>query len=196
MFTGIVTDIGEISEISLGNGAKLTLIVPFPTDGVAIGASVACSGICLTVTGKGENTLSFEASEETLGKTTLGSWLMGGKVNLERSLKAGDELGGHFVMGHVDATAEVLEVTKLEGAKNLTLSLPKAMLSLVAKKGSVAIDGVSLTVNEIGKSSFEVAIIPHTEKVTTLGALKAGDKVNLEADVFARYSARLIETGK
>ncbi len=196
MFTGIVTDIGEISEISLGNGAKLTLIVPFPTDMVALGASVACSGICLTVTGKGENTLSFEASEETLARTTLGSWQKGGKVNIERSLKAGDELGGHFVMGHVDATAEVLGISPLEGAINLTLSLARPMLSLVAKKGSVAVDGVSLTVNEVGKKRFEIAIIPHTGKVTTLGALKAGDKVNLEADVFARYSARLIETGK
>lgn len=196
MFTGIVTDIGEISEISLGNGAKLTLIVPFPTDAVAIGASLACAGICLTVTGRGENNLSFEASEETLAKTTLGSWQKGGKVNLERSLKAGDELGGHFVMGHVDATAEVLGISPLEGAKNMTLSLPEAMLRLVAKKGSVAIDGVSLTVNEVGKDTFVVAIIPHTEKVTTLGALKAGDKVNLEADVFARYSARLNELEK
>lgn len=195
MFTGIVTDIGQIAEIAHENGAKLTLGVPFSTGAVDIGASVSCSGVCLTVVEKRRNTLTFEASEETLGKTTLGSWQKGGAVNIERSLKAGDELGGHFVMGHVDATAEILKISPLEGAKNLTLSLPEAMLRLVAKKGSVAIDGVSLTVNALGKDTFEVAIIPHTEKVTTLGALKVGDKVNLEADVFARYSARLNDLG-
>ena len=193
MFTGIITDIGEIAGIVHENGAKLTLSVPFSTDGVDIGASVACSGICLTVVEKSQNTLTFEASEETLSKTTLGNWQKGGAVNLERSLKEGDELGGHFVMGHVDAAAEVLKISTLEGAKNLTFSLPDEMLRLVAKKGSIAIDGVSLTVNAVQADTFEVAIIPHTEKVTTLAALKVGDKVNLEADVFARYSARLQE---
>lgn len=193
MFTGIITDIGEIAEIAHENGAKLAFAVPFDTGPVKIGASVACSGICLTVVEKGENKLVFEASEETLAQTTLGGWQKGTKVNIERSLKAGDELGGHFVMGHVDAVAEILAITELEGAKNLTLSLPGEMTSLVAKKGSVAVDGVSLTVNTVSNVTFEVAIIPHTGKVTTLGALKVGDKVNLEADVFARYSARLDE---
>ena len=196
MFTGIITDIGEIAGIVHESGTKLTLSAPFSTDSVKIGTSVACSGVCLTVVEKKQNTLVFEASEETLGKTSLGRWQKGTKINLERSLKAGDELGGHFVMGHVDAVAEILEISTLEGAKNLTLSLPGAMLSLVAKKGSVAIDGVSLTVNAVSNETFEVAIIPHTEKVTTLGRLKIGDKVNLEADVFARYSARLNEIEK
>ncbi len=196
MFTGIVTDIGVVSQILRKNGAKLTLSVPFDTASVAVGSSLACAGVCLTVAGKGKTTLEFEASEETLARTTLGGWDKGSRVNLERSLRAGDELGGHFVMGHIDATAEVLAVSGLEGAQKLVLSLPETIAHLVAEKGSIAVDGVSLTVNKVEKNRFEVAIIPHTEKVTTLAGLKPGDKVNLEADVFARYSARLRELGK
>ena len=193
MFTGIISAVGEVQAISRENGAKLTLSVPFATDDVAIGASLACNGICLTVTGKGQKTLSFEASQETLERTTLGAWAAGAPVNLERPLKAGDELGGHMVMGHVDGVSKITAIEPIEGGQALTLTLPGAIAHLVAEKGSITLDGVSLTVNGIGKDTFSVVLIPHTGAVTTFGDLKAGDKVNVEADVFARYSARLQE---
>jgi len=193
MFTGIITDIGTVRTIFNKNGVKLTLGVAFDVADVKIGASVACNGICLTVTGRDEKGLSFEASGETLARTTLGTWAEGDEINIERSLKAGDELGGHMVMGHVDAVAKVLKISEIEGGKGITLEMPGAIAHLIAEKGSIAVDGVSLTVNAIGPGRFEVAIIPHTEAVTTFRSLKSGDKVNLEADVFARYSARLKE---
>ncbi len=193
MFTGIITDIGTVRAIVNENGAKLTLGVPFDVADVKIGASVSCNGICLTVAGKAEKSLSFDASAETLARTTLGAWAEGDEINIERSLKAGDELGGHMVMGHVDAVAKVLKISEIEGGKGITLELPGAIAHLIAEKGSIAVDGVSLTVNALGKGCFEGAIIPHTQAVTTFGSLKSGDKVNLEADVFARYSARLKE---
>ena len=191
MFTGIITDIGRVRTISAKNEAKLTLEVPFDATGVKIGASVACNGICLTVTERGENSLSFDATAETMARTTLGSWIEGDQINIERSLKAGDELGGHMVMGHVDAVAKVMEIRDIDGGRGITLELPGGIAQLVAEKGSVTVNGVSLTVNSVGEGQFEVALIPHTEAVTTFKALKAGDKVNLEADVIARYSARL-----
>ncbi len=193
MFTGIITDIGTVRTIFNKNGTKLTLGVAFDVADVKIGASVACNGICLTVTGRDEKGLSFDASGETLARTTLGTWAEGDEINIERSLKAGDELGGHMVMGHVDAVAKVLKISEIEGGKGITLEMPGAIAHLIAEKGSIAVDGVSLTVNTIGPGRFEVAIIPHTEAVTTFRSLKSGDKVNLEADVFARYSARLKE---
>lgn len=193
MFTGIITDIGTVRTIFNKGGTKLTLGVAFDVADVKIGASVACNGICLTVTGRDEKGLSFEASGETLARTTLGTWAEGDEINIERSLKAGDELGGHMVMGHVDAVAKVLKISEIEGGKGITLEMPGAIAHLIAEKGSIAVDGVSLTVNAIGPGRFEVAIIPHTEAVTTFRSLKSGDKVNLEADVFARYSARLKE---
>ncbi len=193
MFTGIITAVGAVQAISRESGAKLTLSVPFATEGVAIGASLCCNGICLTVTAKRAKALSFEASEETVVRTTLGAWATGTPVNLERSLKAGDELGGHMVMGHVDTFSEITAIEPIEGGKALTLTLPREIAHLVAEKGSIALDGVSLTVNGVGKDTFSVAIIPHTGAVTTFKGLKAGDKVNVEADVFARYSARFQE---
>lgn len=197
MFTGIITNIGTVRTVSHGNGAKLTLSVPFATDDVTVGASVCCNGICLTVIGKDKESLSFETSAETLTRTTLGGWQVSDAINLERSLKAGDELGGHMVMGHVDAVAEILEISKIEGGRAFRFALPAPIAHLVAEKGSVTLNGVSLTVNRVKENHFEVALIPHTEAVTTFKSLKAGDKVNLEADVFARYSARLKEvTGK
>jgi riboflavin synthase len=193
MFTGIITAVGAVQAMSRENGVKLTLSTPFATGDVAIGASLACNGICLTVTEKGPKTLSFEASEETLERTTLGAWAEGTPVNLERSLKAGDELGGHMVMGHIDGISEISAIEPIEGGQTLTLTLPGAITHLVAEKGSIALDGVSLTVNRVGPEDFSVAIIPHTRAATTFKGLKTGDKVNVEADVFARYSARLQE---
>jgi len=193
MFTGIITAVGSVRALSRENGVKVTLDVPFVTNEVAVGASVACNGICLTVVDRGEKALTFEASEETLKRTTLGNWGEGTPVNLERSLKAGDELGGHMVMGHVDAVAEITAIEPIEGGKAMTLSLPAEIAHLVAEKGSVTLDGVSLTVNGVSGETFTVAIIPHTAAVTTFRNRKTGDKVNVEADVFARYSARLQE---
>jgi len=193
MFTGIITAVGRVKTIAHENGVKLTLAVPFDVTDVAIGASVACNGICLTVMDKGDKALSFEASQETLDRTTLGFWTKDTAVNLERSLKAGDELGGHMVMGHVDGVAEITAIEPIEGGRAVTLTLPATITHLVAEKGGVAIDGISLTVNSVGDNDFTVAIIPHTGAVTTFGNLSVGDKVNVEADVFARYSARLHE---
>ena len=193
MFTGIITDIGTVKALETGNGAKLTLSVPFDAGSVAIGASVCCAGVCLTVTEKGGNWLSFDASEETLNRTTIGGWKDGTPVNMERSLKAGDELGGHMVMGHVDAVGEVMTIEEMDGGEKFIFSLPKPIAHLVAEKGCISVDGVSLTVNGAGPDTFDLAIIPHTKKVTTFKSLKKGDKVNLEADIFARYSARLNE---
>ena len=197
MFTGIISAIGTVQEISRENGLRLTLSVPFSTADVAIGASLACNGICLTVSGKSDETLYFDASEETLARTTLGGWKIEDEINIERPLKAGDELGGHMVMGHVDAVVEILEIRKIEGGRAFRFVLPASIAHLVAEKGSVTLNGVSLTINGVEKDTFSVAIIPHTEAVTTFKSLKVSDKVNLEADVFARYSARLKEvTGK
>ena len=193
MFTGIVTDVGEVRALEKAGGAKLVLSVPFATDKVAIGASVCCAGACLTVTEKGPDWLAFDASEETLRRTTIGGWKPGTPVNLERSLKAGDELGGHVVMGHVDAVSEVRDVKSAGNADIFTFSLPKNIAHLVAEKGSIAVDGVSLTVNAVAGDEFSVAVIPHSKAVTAFKSLKKGDKVNVEADIFARYSARLQE---
>ena len=191
MFTGIISAVGKVKAITHENGAKLVLGTPFVVVDVAMGASIACNGICLTVMEKGDKTLSFEASQETLDRTTLGGWGTSTPVNLERSLKAGDELGGHMVMGHVDGVAEITAIQPIEGGKAVTLTLPAAITHLVAEKGGIAVDGVSLTVNQVGDNDFTVAIIPHTGAVTTFKDLGVGDKVNVEADVFARYSARL-----
>lgn len=193
MFTGIVEAKGKVREAGKARGLRLVLEVPFDVDSIATGASVSVAGACLTVAEKGKGRLAFDLSAETQARTRLGFLKPGEEVNLERALKAGGELGGHIVMGHVDAVAEVLAVEPVSGGKNVTVRLPKKIAHLVAPKGSIALDGVSLTVNSAGEDRFSVMVIPHTLKATTLGALKPGDKVNLEADLFARYSARLIE---
>lgn len=193
MFTGIVEAKGKVRETGKARGLRLVLEVPLDVKSVHIGASVSVAGACLTVAEKGKGWLAFDLSAETQGRTRLGFLKAGEEVNLERALHAGDELGGHIVMGHVDAVAEVLSIEPVSGGKNVTVRLPKEIAHLVAPKGSVALDGVSLTVNSVGEDRFSVMVIPHTLEATTLGALKAGDKVNLEADLFARYSARLSE---
>ncbi len=200
MFTGIVTDVGEViaSEERAEGLRRLTIACAYDRASIDIGASIACSGVCMTVveTGSAGNrdTFSVDAAAETLRLTTVGSWRNGTRVNLERSLKIGDELGGHLVSGHVDGLAELVSREDLTDMARLTFRVPKPLARFIAQKGSVALDGVSLTVNDVSPDTFSVLIIPHTLSVTTLGALKPGDALNLEVDVMARYAARLMET--
>jgi len=198
MFTGIVTDIGRVRSLVPAAGGKDTRLVietAYETSGIAIGASIACSGCCLTVVEKGAGWFAVDASAETLACTTLGAWHAGTRINLERALKAGDELGGHLVSGHVDGVAAVTEVREDGGSRRLTFKLSRELGRFIAAKGSAAIDGVSLTVNEVaerGESTyFGINLIPHTRAVTTLGGLVSGAAVNVEVDVMARYVARL-----
>jgi riboflavin synthase len=198
MFTGIVTALGEITAVERLDGLmRLSVSAPYAAADVAIGASIAHEGCCLTVVEAApqQNGLRYvvEVAPESLALTTLGGLKAGDCVNLERSLRVGDELGGHMVQGHVDGLGEVLSVTKDGEGWRLKVRPPASLNGLVAPKGSIAINGVSLTVNELDAEGFGVLIIPHTWSVTTLSRLKAGDKVNLEADMMARYAARLIE---
>jgi riboflavin synthase len=195
MFTGLVADMGVVERITPRQGGARLTIRPrsIAADALAPGESVACSGVCLTVVERGGGVASFDAVPETLARTTVGSWAPGAAVNLERALAVGDRLGGHLVQGHVDAVGEVLSrVAEGQGAR-LAISLPASIAPLVAEKGSIAIDGVSLTVASVGRDRFEVALIPETLARTTLGAARPGTKVNLEADVLARHVARLRE---
>jgi riboflavin synthase len=199
MFTGIVTDIGDVLEVrQRGDGLnQLKIACSYPRESIVEGASIACSGACLTVVDIGEANgrtwFSVDAAAETLRLTTVGGWRMGTKINLERPLKVGDELGGHIVAGHVDGIATLLKREDLTEMARMTFRAPHALAKFIASKGSVVLDGVSLTVNEVDGDTFTVLIIPHTLKVTTLGTLAAGHEVNLEIDLMARYAARLIE---
>ncbi len=195
MFTGIVSDMGAVVRLEpRGGGARLTLRPgSLPVDQLAPGESIACSGCCLTVAERGGGTVSFDAVPETLSRTTVGSWRPGTRVNLERALTLADRLGGHLVQGHVDAVGEVLSRSAEGEGARLAISLPAAIAPLVAEKGSIAVDGVSLTVARVGRDRFEVALIPETLARTTLGQAAAGTRVNLEADVVARHVARLQE---
>jgi riboflavin synthase len=194
MFTGIVTDIGRVKRVEKRGDTHVVIATQYDVGTVDIGASIACSGICLTVTDKGrgdDRWFAVSASAETVAKTTIGGWKEGQPVNLERPLRLGEELGGHIVAGHVDGVAEIASVTSEGESKRLTFSAPKELLLFIAPKGSVALDGVSLTVNEVDRAGFGVNIIPHTLKVTTFGSAKKGSKLNLEVDLLARYVARL-----
>jgi riboflavin synthase len=194
MFTGIITDLGAIAEITQGEAAKrFRIVTTYDMANVPMGASIACNGCCLTVVEKGVDWFSADASTETLAKTTLGNWKAGDRVNLERPLKVGDELGGHIVLGHVDGVAEVTAIRDEAGSKRYTIAPPADLAKFIAAKGSVALDGVSLTVNEVDATTFGVNIIPHTQKVTTFGGLKVGSLLNVEIDSLARYVARLIQ---
>jgi riboflavin synthase len=199
MFTGIVSDIGEVVSVrQRGEGLhRLKIACSYPRASIVEGASIACSGACLTVVAIGEDDgrtwFSVDAAAETLRLTTVGRWQHGTKINLERALKVGDELGGHIVAGHVDGLATLVKREDLTEMARMTLRAPAALARFIAPKGSVALDGVSLTVNEVVGDSFTVLIIPHTLKVTTLGTLAAGQEVNLEVDLMARYAARLLE---
>jgi riboflavin synthase len=193
MFTGIVTDVGEVVAVEpRAEGlARLKIACAYDPDTIDIGASIACSGVCLTVVGRGRD--AIDAAAETLRVTTVGGWRQGTRVNLERALKIGDELGGHIVAGHADGLALVLGREALTDMARFTFRAPAGLARFVAPKGSVALDGVSLTVNEVAGEAFSVLIIPHTLAVTTLAALGVGDSVNLEVDQMARYAARLME---
>lgn len=199
MFTGIVTDIGTIRSVTRQGDVRLVISCHFDMSGVAIGASIACSGVCLTVVEKGADWFAVDASDETLARTAPGMWEEGRRLNLERALKLGDELGGHIVTGHVDGVGEVLGVCEEGGSHRVGFRVPPALAPYVAPKGSITVEGVSLTVNEVkdegGETHFSVNIIPHTWNVTTLGDLAAGRPVNLEIDVLARYLARMRDHG-
>jgi riboflavin synthase len=197
MFTGIVTDIGEVVAVHAraDNLRRLKIACGYDRAGIADGASIACNGVCLTVVAAGaedERTwFSVDAAAETLAVTTAALWRRGTRLNLERALKVGDELGGHLVAGHVDGIAVLIARDELEDMARLVFRAPSPLSRFIAAKGSVALDGVSLTVNEVAGDEFSVLIIPHTLAVTTLGASGAGDPVNLEVDLMARYVARL-----
>ena len=200
MFTGIITDIGRITKTSdeAGGARGFVIETAFDMDDVSIGASIACAGACLTVVEKGAGVgghgwFAALASAETLSKTTLGTWGLETRVNLERAMRLGDEFGGHLVSGHVDGLARIADIQDEGGSKRLTLEVPEALSRYIAPKGSVTVDGVSLTVNEVKQARFDVNVIPHTLGATTLGELSVGDSVNLEIDLLARYVARLLD---
>ncbi|MGJ0453883.1 MAG: riboflavin synthase [Methylocystis sp.] len=199
MFTGIVTDVGEVVAMRPREELRrLRIACSYDADGIALGASIACSGVCLTVVAvarEGARTIfEIDAAAETLAVTTVGTWACGTRVNLERALKIGDELGGHIVTGHVDGVARILSRDDFDDMSRFWVEAPRALSRFIAKKGSVALDGVSLTVNEVEGDRFSVLLIPHTLSVTTLGARRAGDALNIEVDLMARYAARLSET--
>ncbi len=200
MFTGITTDIGDVIDVKQqAEGLRrLRLACSYERSSIALGASIACAGVCLTAvetgTQSGRTWFAVDAAAETLRLTTAGRWQAGTRLNLERSLKVGDELGGHIVAGHADGIAELAERQDLPDMARLVFKAPVLLMRFVAQKGSVALDGVSLTVNEVTRETFSVLIIPHTLKVTTLGAVKTGDTINIEIDLMARYAARLMET--
>lgn len=193
MFTGIITDVGRVKEIQKNDdGARLVIECHFDVSTKDIGASIACNGCCLTVVEKGDDWFAVDVSNETLDKTNIGRWIVDTKVNLEQSLKMGDELGGHIVSGHVDGPAVIDSITQDGDSYRLTLSVSGDLAGLIAPKGSVTLDGISLTVNEVQGKTFGVNIIPHTWGVTNLQDCKQGDVLNLEIDVLARYVARLL----
>lgn len=200
MFTGIVTAIGTIRETRQSGDLHAIIACPFDPAGIAMGASIACSGTCLTVVDKGgvagDAWFAVDISGETISCTVPGRWQQGGTLNLEPALKLGDELGGHIVTGHVDGVGTVVSITPEGDSRRITIATPRELAPYLAPKGSITVDGVSLTVNEVADQSdgtchFALNIIPHTAEVTTLGALKAGDAVNLEIDVLARYLQRM-----
>jgi riboflavin synthase len=195
MFTGIVTDRGRVRAVRQEGDTRLEFATGYDTLALAMGASICCSGVCLTVVDKGPGWFAVTASGETLARTTIGGWRDGTPVNFERALKLGDELGGHIVTGHVDGVARVLSIVPDGASRRFTFEAPASLARLIAGKGSVAVDGISLTVNETDGNRFGVNIIPHTLEVTTLGLAKVGDSVNLEIDILARYVARLLSQG-
>lgn len=196
MFTGIITDVGRVRSMVKTGDTRIEITTRFDTDSIDIGASICCSGACMTVVERRDDWFAVEASAETLSKTVLGTWAEGTEVNLERALKAGDEMGGHVVSGHVDGTAEVTDLSEEGDSLRVTFKIVDSLKQFIAPKGSVTINGVSLTVNEVDDASFGINLIAHTQAETTLGKLSPGDVVNVEIDMLARYVARLLEIEK
>ena len=204
MFTGIITDIGQIERVELRGDIRARLRTSYDHETIVLGASIACNGVCLTVVDFGVGWFDVDISAETVSKTNIGpsdtatnsrsAWVEGGRVNLERALKLGDELGGHIVSGHVDGIAEITAITEEGDSTRVEFKVAKDLARFIAPKGSVALNGTSLTVNEVGDESFGVNFIPHTKTVTTWGDMAVGDLVNLEIDTLARYVARLTYT--
>ncbi len=194
MFTGIITDVGTLEA---REGGRFSIACAFAPDTINIGASIACDGCCLTVTDvvrrDGGSVFAIDASAETLSRTTLGEWKRGRRINLERSLRMSDELGGHLVTGHIDALAEIVAATPDGASTRFEIETPREVAPFIAPKGSVALDGTSLTVNEVEGNRFSINLIPHSLAVTTWGEKQAGDRLNLEIDLMARYVARLLE---
>ena len=195
MFTGIVTDIGRVRSVrQTERDRRYEIETAWDTSGIDLGASISHAGCCLTVTEKGPGWFAVEVSGETLSKTTLGDWSEGGRINLERAARLGDEMGGHIVSGHVDGLGEVVSVQAEGGSRRIVIAAPDPLHRFIAAKGSITVDGVSLTVNTVEGRAFGVNVIPHTLEATTLSELKPGDRVNLEIDMLARYLARWQET--
>ena len=197
MFTGIVTDVGTVRSADQRGDLRLTIACNYDLASVDLGASIACSGVCLTVVDKGDDWFAVDVSGETLSRTAVGLWSEGARLNVERPLRVGDELGGHFVTGHVDCVGQVVEVCAQGGSSRIGIAVPADYAPLIAAKGSITLDGVSLTVNDVrsaddGSTHFSVNIIPHTAGRTTLGAMTEGRQLNVEVDVLARYLDRMI----
>ena len=191
MFTGIITDLGRVRRVVRGDGLELTIATAYDIASIELGASICCSGCCLTVVSLEEGAFRVQASGETLACSTLGDWREGTPVNLERSLKLGDELGGHIVTGHIDGVATIVSIDVFDGMKRFSIDAPQALARFIAEKGSVALDGTSLTVNNVSGNRFSILLIPHSLAVTSWNARKIGDEINLEVDLMARYVARL-----
>ena len=192
MFTGIVTDVGTVRSAEQRGDLRLMIGTAYDLDTIDLGASISCSGVCLTVVDTGDDWFAVDVSGETLSRTAVEHWKEGARLNLERALRLGDELGGHIVTGHVDAVAEISSAAPDGDSTRLDISLPAELAPMIAPKGSITLDGVSLTVNEVGRGSFTVNIIPHTAQHTTLGNLRAGQQLNVEVDVLARYIDRML----
>lgn len=196
MFTGIITDVGEVLELEQRGDLRARIGCSYEAAGIDLGASIACDGVCLTVIERGSepsNWFGVEISAESVSKTNVGAWVVGHRINLERALKVGDELGGHIVSGHVDGVAEIIAMEDEGDSTRVTLCAPDELSKYIAPKGSVALNGTSLTVNDVEGAEFGINFIPHTKAVTNWGDAKVGDRINLEIDTLARYVARLKE---
>ena len=195
MFTGIITDIGQVAELEQAGDLRARITTGYDTTGIDIGASIASDGVCLTVIALGPDWYDVQISAETVSKTNIDAWQVGTRLNLERALRVGDELGGHIVSGHVDGVAELIGLTDDGDSTRMEFRAPTTLARFIAAKGSVALNGTSLTVNDVDGDRFGVNVIPHTKEVTTWGGVKVGDRINLEIDTLARYVARLAEAG-
>jgi len=194
MFTGIITALGRLSALDhkADGGARVTIETPWDCSAIDLGASIACNGVCLTVVARDADHFSVDVSEESLAITSLKTWQLGSTINLERALAMGDELGGHIVSGHIDGLAEIISIHQDGDSYRVVLEAPQHLAPMIAPKGSVALDGVSLTVNEVDGNRFGIMVIPHTWSHTTFSQIQAGDKINLEVDMLARYVARIV----